>query len=240
MTDSSLPMTIEFHHDGREPLDAPQPVPMRKACPEWLQAMPAAIPEAMRRPEDVSHLTMRACAPLIEAMTTGYALLWPCTTTIMLVDRKPDASFDVRYNPAHPPILDSIPPRQSLGMPSAAVPILKLISPWIIRTPEGTSCLITPLFNRPEIQVIPFAAVVETDRYFAPIHFPFLMVPPKSGIIEIERGTPFAQITPFRRDDWVGIRGSGDARASAATRSILAGESEGAYSRRIRVRRQFR
>lgn len=234
------PLTIEFHHAGGEPLDAPPPVPLREAFPEWLRTMPAAIPEEMRRPEDVTRLTVRGCAPLIEAMTMGYALLWPSTTTIMLVGRNPDGSYDVRFNPAQPRILNAIPPRQTPGMPCANVPMLKLISPWIIRTPEGTSCLITPLFNRPEVQIIPFAAVVETDRYFAAIHFPFLLVPPASGRLHVERGTPFAQIIPFRRDHWIAEKGGGDEVAQAATKAILNAENEGAYARRIRVRRQFR
>ena len=125
-------------------------------------------------------------------------------------------------------------------MPSAALPMLKLLNPWIIRTPEGTSCLFTPLLNRSEVQIIPFGAIVETDRFFAPIHLPFLLVPPPGGRVRIERGTPVAQIIPFRRENWASVRGQGDGAARAATAAIMTAESEGAYARRIRMRGQFR
>jgi hypothetical protein len=236
---ADAPLLIEFHHAGNEPLDAPVPVPMRRVLPEWFGKMPASVPENLRQPSDVTHLTLRACAPFVAAMTSGYALLWPSTMTITLAGRRPNGDYDIRFEPAKPAILMSHPPRQTPGMPSAALPIVKLLQPWIMRTPEGTSCLFMPLVNRPEVPIIPFSAVVETDRYFAPVHLPFLLVPQPSGQVTIERGQPIAQILPFRREDWASVRGEGDAEAAAHTRAVMQASPDGAYAKAFRAPRSF-
>lgn len=231
---------VEFHHSGRLPLDAPMPAPMDQVLPGWLRAMPAAVDETARQAHDRSPLTLRACAPLMEAMGLGYALLWPMRLRIDVVGREANGDYDLRVDPAMPALLESHPPRQAPGMPGAGLPILKLMNPWIVRTPPGTSCLIAPLFNQPERTIIPFAAMVETDRYFTPIHLPFMLAVPVGGSVVVERGEPFAQLIPMRRDNWQAARGDGDARAQAETRRILDENRPGAYAKMLRVRRRFR
>lgn len=234
------PLTIEFHHSGQAPLDAPPPAPMREVSPQWLSAMPALIPDAERRPEDKSSLTLRACAPFLEAMSFGYALLWPLAVTLTVLAREADGSFDVRCDPVEPMLFESHPPRQAPGMPGTAFPILKLLSPWIIRTPPDTCCMITPLLNRPELKLVPYAGIVETDRYFNAINLPCMLLARPGDRVEVRRGEPIAQVLPLRRDDWQAVRGAGDVDAAAATRAVLDATDGGAYAQRIRVRRSFR
>lgn len=229
---------IEFHRSGAPPLDAPIPVPIEQALPGWLRAMPASMGE-IAEAHDQTNLTLRACAPLMEAMSLGYALRWPMTIRIVVVGREPNGDFDLRVDPVEPAILQSHPPRQAPGMPGAGMPILKLTHPWIIRTPPGTACLITPMVNQPERKVIPFSAVVETDRYFNAIHIPFMLAVPIGEQVVLERGEPFAQLIPFRRDDWQAVQGEGDEAARQATRAVLDEHRPGAYAKRLRTRRRF-
>jgi len=43
--------------------------------------------------------------------------------------------------------------------------------------------------------------IVDTDKYFAPVNFPFVINDPKfEGLIP--KGTPIAQVIPFKRDGW--------------------------------------
>lgn len=43
------------------------------------------------------------------------------------------------------------------------------------------------------------AGIVDTDTYHAPIHFPFFAIG-EDGLHVIEKGSPLAQVIPFRRD----------------------------------------
>jgi hypothetical protein len=46
-----------------------------------------------------------------------------------------------------------------------------------------------------------FPAVVDTDKYTAPVNFPFVLNDIKfEGLIPA--GTPYAQVIPFKRDSW--------------------------------------
>ena len=43
--------------------------------------------------------------------------------------------------------------------------------------------------------------IVDTDKYVAPVNFPFVINDPKfEGLIS--KGTPIAQIIPFKRNSW--------------------------------------
>ena len=44
------------------------------------------------------------------------------------------------------------------------------------------------------------AGVVDTDRYQAPVNFPFVTIA-GDGTHALEKGTPLVQVIPFRRDE---------------------------------------
>ena len=71
---------------------------------------------------------------------------------------------------------------------------------WSIKTPKGYSCLFVQPFHRESIFTI-MPGVVDTDLYTGPVNFPFVLNDPNfEGLIP--RGTPIAQVIPFKRDDW--------------------------------------
>jgi hypothetical protein len=55
------------------------------------------------------------------------------------------------------------------------------------------------VINRPHSLFEIASGVVDTDSYRAPIHFPFFATGAE-GVYEIKKGTPVAQVIPFRRD----------------------------------------
>tara|TARA_B100001094_G_C18189900_1_gene806402 strand:- start:2394 stop:3161 length:768 start_codon:yes stop_codon:yes gene_type:complete len=76
---------------------------------------------------------------------------------------------------------------------------VKFINPWRIHTPKGYSVMfITPTYQfEKRFTVLP--GIVETDSYHH-VNFPSVWHTTKDAIIE--RGTPFIQVIPFKRDDW--------------------------------------
>ena len=76
---------------------------------------------------------------------------------------------------------------------------VKFANPWRIKTPPGYSVMfMTPTYQfEKRFTVLP--GIVETDSYHH-VNFPSVWHTTKGAIIE--RGTPFIQVIPFKRDDW--------------------------------------
>ena len=129
---------------------------------------------------------------------------------------------------------------QVAGNPWEPRPPMKFHNYWTIRTSRGWSCLILPPLNRPNDVVEVLSGVVDTDTYTSPVNLPFVATG-SDGVYTLAKGTPLAQIVPFRRAD-AAARGSvrveteeeAEAR-SKIHRSTLAGE--GWYRRRSRAAR---
>ena len=76
---------------------------------------------------------------------------------------------------------------------------IKFQNPWRIYTPKGYSVMfITPTYQfEKRFTVLP--GIVETDSYHH-INFPSIWHTTKDAVIE--RGTPFIQVIPLKRDEW--------------------------------------
>ena len=82
---------------------------------------------------------------------------------------------------------------------------IKILSPWLIKTPPGYSCLFVPPLNHSNLPFRPLSGVVDTDKYSElPINFPSIpkKFPEKQKIKVIPVGTPIVMIIPFKRESW--------------------------------------
>lgn len=77
--------------------------------------------------------------------------------------------------------------------------VVKFHSPFNIQTPKGWSILIKPVPNDFSSPVVPFEAVVDTDRFFGKINFP-CFIRSQDKEFSMPLGTPLAQIIPFKRE----------------------------------------
>jgi hypothetical protein len=76
----------------------------------------------------------------------------------------------------------------------------KWTNPWSIKTPKGYSVLFTQPMHRESIFTI-LPGIVDTDTYTAPVNFPMVINDPNfEGMIP--KGTPIAQVIPFKREGW--------------------------------------
>jgi hypothetical protein len=76
---------------------------------------------------------------------------------------------------------------------------VKFLNPWRIYTPPGYSVLFMQPTYQFEKRFTVLPGIVETDAYHH-INFPSIWHTTKDAIIE--RGTPFIQVIPFKRDEW--------------------------------------
>jgi hypothetical protein len=177
-----------------------EPIPASSLIPEWHKKTESYIggkkiayltPVAPRG----TPATIKRCMPVFDAMTAGYLLLLPADIYVTQVDDKPFYSWSAFE------LVDFHPPQQTALHPDTSEnPTPKFSNLWGIKTPKGYSILfITPMHRELPFNILP--GVVDTDKYIRPVNFPFMLKDEKfEGLIP--KGTPYAQVIPFKRDSW--------------------------------------
>jgi hypothetical protein len=192
---SPRPKRIEFLCRPEDKGVIAEPQPAKSHLPDWFRRIPAVDPK--HRTAKNNGLTIKRCMPFFDALATGWII--PVAATVRLEVRDNGQTveagweFDrvmVSYHGAH----------QAAGNPREPRPPCKFHNYWTIRTPPGWSCLFVPPLNRPNAAFEVLAGIVDTDTYASLIHFPFF-ASATDGLYVIEKGTPMAQVIPFRRED---------------------------------------
>jgi len=193
------------------PLNTTDMGPERSAkfYPSWFKELPQQLgPRHHER-------SIKACVPFKEAMSAGYTIpLW-CDVNVHVAranDDKLKASFEwnEKYSVVElgggAPVLDFHPPQQLGG---SACPystnhengIPKLTSPWCITTPKGWSCLFKNYSGEIHSKFRILEGIVDTDKYYGNVNFPFIWTGEKEGTFELSRGFPLIQVIPFKREE---------------------------------------
>lgn len=188
------------------------PVPVKKVMPDWYKSLEIFVNKDMNNP------TIRKCVPVLDAVSCGYAVLAP--TDLVFTKEVIDNEFKISTHLGRPggiqrPVRDDMNykieghPMQQVDPKmfyDDEIPFaLKLLNPWIIKTPPGYSCIFTPPFNteRRDIRII--TGIVDTDKFLNHVNFPFALKDwdeTKQSVKIVKKGTPIALVFPFKRDDW--------------------------------------
>jgi len=188
-------MNITFTNVSRfNDLELPQPA--SKFIPDWYKNMESYI-DKEKKPNGsgITTATVKRCMPVFDAIAAGYIIVSPADVYVSLKDGQQFfewSSLDliqfhsVEQAPEHPL-------KNKHSYP-------KWINYWAIRTPKGYSTMFVQPFHRESIFTI-LPGIVDTDNYYAPINFPMVINDPEFvGLIP--KGTPIAQVIPFKRESW--------------------------------------
>ncbi len=161
--------------------------------PDWYKEMEASFPKK-RTPDALP--TIKKCIPVLDAMTAGYIIVAPCDVYVSFKDGEPN------YNSALSNLIQFHPRKQAYLHPHVKdFQFPKWINPWAIKTPKGYSTLFIPPMHNPNEHFIILEGIVDTDTYYGPVNFPFVLKTLTDDFI-IRAGTPLAQVIPFKRDTW--------------------------------------
>lgn len=145
--------------------------------------------------------TVRGCMPFFDAMTLG--VIVPMPYDIAISSRDNGAQLEVfapdinnsDYGLDGDQAATAIPQESIGGM--SPYPIIKLETPYWIRSSKKVSCLMLPVINRfSSISVV--SGLVDSDRFDTKLKF-FLYWTGPDGDFVIKAGTPIAQIIPIHR-----------------------------------------
>jgi hypothetical protein len=176
--------------------DIEQPKPASRLVPDWYKNMDSYISKEKKPMGDATtSATIKRCIPVLDAITAGYIIESPAD---VWVSRKEEGQW---FEWSDFGLISFHPIEQAPEHPARKpFPYPKWTNPWSIKTPKGYSTLFVQPFHRESIFTI-LPGIVDTDIYTPPVNFPFVInAPTLEGLIP--KGTPIAQVIPFKRDSW--------------------------------------
>ena len=159
-----------------------------------------------------SPATIKKCMPVFDAMTSGYIIESPADVYVHaekieyqnedesslkpILQKTQEFSWSLLNLISFHPLEQA--PKHPYKKEDFRYP--KWNNPWGIKTPRGYSTLFVQPFHRESVFTI-LPGIVDTDTYISPVNFPFVINDPSfDGLIP--KGTPIAQVIPFKRDSW--------------------------------------
>ena len=148
-------------------------------------------------------LNMSDCLPAIEAMLQGIIIEFPATMTFEYLADHPKLGKMIACDHKGYPIIGGHEFSQYKGAEFQDFHVVKVGLPWVIEVPKGYSCLFTAPFNRSgNAEAFCISGVVRCDRYYNMVSVPFAIPLKKKGdVVSVERGRPFVQIIPVKREN---------------------------------------
>lgn len=186
--------------------DSPsKPGPILKTIPTWYKeadrfAVNMVTGKPWELPNDGGKIpTWKACPAVYDVMGSGYVYKTPCDIEFYL-----DA-----YGQINAKVLDE----KNKDFLQERTPMPQFKHPhgyhekhfawwadWAVVLPEGYSALYTQPLNRFELPFLTTSGIIDNDKVHLPGTMPFFIVKGFVGIIPA--GTPYAQIIPFKRENW--------------------------------------
>jgi hypothetical protein len=182
------------------------PKPASSCIPDWYKKAESYRGNEKTVNSDASvNATIKKCVPVFDSITSGYIIFLPIDIFVNFENNEqayfwPTGYLSSNESVTNPILIHGNWQAKDHPLSEGDLGIPKFMNPWSIQTPKGYSVLIT----QPKHRDLPFeilSAIVDTDKYCAPINFPFVLKDLDwQGIIPA--GTPIAQIIPFKRNDW--------------------------------------
>lgn len=178
------------------------PVPSKTKIPDWFKKIPAQDKTFGGDPRDNS--TVKKCMPFLDSLTSGYMVTVPQDIAIT---KTPDQGTKAYWGftpPGHDLLFDlDRPLHRTEGMP---VPegyneyVWRMVTYPRVETPPGYSILVTHPFNRYDLPFLTMTGIIDSDKVHARLGLNMWLRDDFEGIIP--KGTPVAQILPFKREAW--------------------------------------
>jgi hypothetical protein len=176
--------------------DLEQPKPASRLVPDWYKNTESYVNKERKPLGDGStSATIKRCVPVFDAITAGYIIESPADVFVSIKNGGQWFEWSdfglIEFHPIEQ--APEHPDKKPFAYP-------KWTNPWAIATPKGYSTLFVQPFHRESVFTI-LPGIVDTDQYTPSVNFPFVINDPAfEGLIP--KGTPIAQVIPFKRDSW--------------------------------------
>lgn len=195
---------IIFHSNHLNNLKSKElyPVPARKIFPLWFShATRYAHGNKMNKVNlEQNILTFKACPAISDIFFSGYVLLTPCDINVINIENTKKIIVGNNFKD----FCGERPADQNLDFPVPSGHLNKHFfwyPDWSVELPQGHSALYVNPINRFDLPFTTVSGIVDSDSFVASGHIPFFIQNDFEGLIP--KGTPYLQIFPFKRDEWI-------------------------------------
>jgi hypothetical protein len=219
------------------------PVSASACIPDWYKKLPRYVNNSDKPIKSLGRKDLKTCVPFRDAMITGYMILLPADIEVCI---GADGDVDVFHNPQL--TFKVIEKRgaltehnQGFGMPNpiGTVPIMfAWAGMWGVKTNKKDSVLITHPFNRYDLPFITPSGVIDSGFFGVAGNIPFFIKEGFSGVIP--KGTPIAQVIPFKRENWVSKIIKSDRKGYSLFMTLRDTYLDGFYSRFMRQPKSYK
>jgi len=186
---------------------------------------------------------LKSCSPFKDAFVSGYMILLMCDIEIISYE---NGDVDVLWNkefPSNPvekrgPLIEGF---QGNGMinPIGTSPIMFAWSAsWGVKTSKNDNVLITHPLNHYELPFVTTSGVIDSGYFPIAGNIPFFIKEGFTGVIA--KGTPIAQVIPFKRQDWVSSVAAKDEKMYSRYMTLRDSYFDGYYAKFLRQSRLFK
>jgi hypothetical protein len=181
--------------------DSTIPVPAKKIIPEWFANAKKYWKDENNQEFIVAPgekgLGFKSCPALLDIFSSGYLLVTPCDVVVYKQDNKRLVVSAQGFDD----FCESRPYMGEFNYPYGyGTDSFHWFPNWGFDLPKGYSALVLHPLNRYELPFLTTNGIIDSDKYGSPGLMPFFLKEDFTGIIP--KGTPFAQIIPFKREDW--------------------------------------
>ena len=176
----------------------PKPKPATEYIPQWYKDAASYIGGKKEPSLDGSPVpTLKRCMPLWDMMTAGYIIETPYD---IYIRQTPDGPY-FQWGEMRAIAFQAMEQFQNHPYSRDINYAVRIVHPWSIQTPKGWSVMIMEPQHHELGPIEVSSGIVDTDEYINPFNmFLKLRDPNFEGMIPA--GTPFAQVIPFKRDNW--------------------------------------
>ena len=152
-------------------------------------------------PEDPSSLSFKACPALIDAFVSGYVLKTPCDIYISKgLNPQGEEQFIAMTQNGYQDFCGSRVDMVGFPKPLGTDKHFHWYPNWMPGLEEGYSALYVHPVNRYDLPFVTLSGIIDNDKMDTPGLMPFFLKTGFEGLIP--KGTPYAQIFPFKREEW--------------------------------------
>lgn len=181
-----------------------KPSPILKTIPDWYKSADRFAQNPMTgKPWELPNgqgkiPTWKSCPAVYDIMGSGYVYKTPCDIEFFeengIIKAKVLDPKNKDFLQDRMPMPQFVPPKGYHEVHFA------WWADWAVELPEGYSALYTQPMNRFELPFLTTSGIIDNDKVHLPGTMPFFVVKGFTGVLPA--GTPYAQILPFKRENW--------------------------------------
>lgn len=236
------PKTITFSPSIQylESVELP-PIPATQDVVPWYKELPRFIGN-VKNPSKGSK-DLKLCSPFRDALINGYFIRLPVDVEVIIENEIPSINWNAQVPFEIASLRGDIQYEntQAYGMPvpMGCSPYMFAWSPfWGVSLPDGYSALVTHPLNRYDLPFTMTNGIMDSDKIRVSGSFPFFLKEGFEGIIP--RGTPIAQVFPFRREEWVSKMDPEHPEENARFITMRDSHLYGYYAKFLRQKKSFK